>query len=104
MLVGQDCQQHLQLPLDALLPPRTCAEPHIGHLHSLVLADVFKRFSDFKSDTSAPKAMLLTGTDEHGMKIQKAAESKGVTPRELCDTVSKRFEVRDHALEITIHS
>lgn len=68
-------------------------EPHIGHLHSLVLADVFVRFKRFEAGSSAPKALLLTGTDENGMKIQKAAEAKGVTPRELCDSVSQRFEV-----------
>jgi methionyl-tRNA synthetase len=57
------------------------------------LADVFTRFSRCKQGASAPKPLLLTGTDEHGMKIQKAAESKGMSPRDLCDTVSKRFEV-----------
>lgn len=34
---------------------------------------------------------MLTGTDEHGMKIQKAAEKLNTTPLELCDRVSKRF-------------
>jgi methionyl-tRNA synthetase len=35
----------------------------------------------------------VTGTDEHGMKIQKAAQSKDMTPIELCDKVSLRFKV-----------
>ena len=38
--------------------------------------------------------MLSTGTDEHGLKIQKAAALEGVTPEELCNQVSGRFKVR----------
>ncbi|KAF9305622.1 methionyl-tRNA synthetase [Mortierella antarctica] len=63
------------------------AVPHIGHLHSAVLADTFKRFQELKGR----KALLSTGTDEHGLKIQQAAEQAGVSEIELCDQVSKRF-------------
>jgi methionyl-tRNA synthetase len=48
------------------------AEPHVGHLYSLVLADVLKRWHELKHPHT--KSTLLTGTDEHGMKVQKAAE------------------------------
>ncbi|KAF9099419.1 methionyl-tRNA synthetase [Mortierella sp. AD031] len=64
------------------------AVPHIGHLHSAVLADTFKRFHEMKGR----KAILSTGTDEHGLKIQQAAAQAGVTEIELCDQVSKRFQ------------
>lgn len=47
------------------------AEPHVGHLYTILLADVLKRWQVLKGDH---QAALLTGTDEHGMKVQKAAE------------------------------
>ena len=64
------------------------AEPHIGHLHSNVLADVLARYAALRH--SGP-AQLATGTDEHGMKIQRTAEARGEDPRALCDRVSGRF-------------
>ncbi|KAF8923062.1 tRNA synthetases class I (M)-domain-containing protein [Dissophora ornata] len=63
------------------------AVPHIGHLHSVVLADTFKRFQELKGR----KALMSAGTDEHGLKIQQAAAEAGVKEIELCDTVSQRF-------------
>lgn len=76
------------------------AEPHIGHLHSLVLADVLKRYRHLRYGEQEPKPVLLTGTDEHGMKIQKAAQGQGITPLALCDRVSKRFEALAQAANI----
>ncbi|ORZ27075.1 tRNA synthetases class I (M)-domain-containing protein [Lobosporangium transversale] len=64
------------------------AVPHIGHLHSAVLADTFKRFHVMKGR----KALLSTGTDEHGLKIQQAAMLAGVKEIDLCDQVSQRFK------------
>ncbi|KAK3815257.1 MAG: tRNA synthetases class I (M)-domain-containing protein [Benniella sp.] len=63
------------------------AVPHVGHLHSAVLADTIKRFQELKGR----KAILSTGTDEHGLKIQQAAEQAGIKEIELCDAVSERF-------------
>lgn len=65
------------------------ADPHIGHLYSLAVADTFARHARL----SAPKRRVVftTGTDEHGMKIQKAAQDRGLEPRELCDRLSLRF-------------
>ncbi|KAG0255502.1 methionyl-tRNA synthetase, partial [Actinomortierella ambigua] len=62
--------------------------PHIGHLHSAVLADTLKRFHEMKGR----KVMLSTGTDEHGLKIQQAASAAGVSEIELCNNVSQRFK------------
>ncbi len=63
------------------------AEPHIGHAYSTVLADFMKRFySMLGYDT-----MFLTGTDEHGDKIQQSADAAGVTPQEHVDRVSGLF-------------
>jgi len=41
---------------------------------------------------------MCTGTDEHGLKIQRVAEAKGIEPKALCDGVSERFRVRSTVL------
>lgn len=61
--------------------------PHIGHLYTMVLADVFKRWQQI----SGKQAFLCTGTDEHGMKIQRAAAQQEVPPKEFCDENSEKF-------------
>lgn len=67
------------------------AAPHIGHLHSMVLADVIARYSRIRHPERP--VIFATGTDEHGMKIQQAAKAKGVDEQEFCDSVSQRFRV-----------
>ncbi|KAF7902849.1 hypothetical protein EAF00_002751 [Botryotinia globosa] len=64
------------------------AAPHVGHLYTMVLADVFKRWQVLKGDT----AILCTGTDEHGMKIQRAAALAGALPKEFCDIGAETFK------------
>jgi hypothetical protein len=55
--------------------------PHIGHAYTTIACDVMSRYKRMKGfDTH-----FLTGTDEHGQKIQTAAEAKGMTPQELVD-------------------
>jgi len=61
--------------------------PHMGHAYSSIIADVFARFK--RNDNS--KVYFLTGTDEHGLKIQKAAEKAGLDPLIYCDKISKVF-------------
>ncbi|GAA98127.1 uncharacterized protein L969DRAFT_46162 [Mixia osmundae IAM 14324] len=74
------------------------ADPHIGHLHSMVLADVLKRYQALRS---RKPAFLATGTDEHGLKIQRAAQSQGLEPIELCDKVSQTFRALASAASIS---
>jgi len=63
------------------------AKPHMGHAYSSIAADVIARFKQIEGyDVS-----FLTGTDEHGLKIQKAAEKKNKSPLEFCDEISKTF-------------
>ncbi|TDZ40001.1 putative methionine--tRNA ligase [Colletotrichum spinosum] len=63
------------------------AAPHVGHMYSMLLADFFKRWEALKGR----RAILCTGTDEHGSKVQQAAARQGVAPKELCDATSDKF-------------
>jgi methionyl-tRNA synthetase len=61
--------------------------PHIGHAYTTVIADALARWHRLSGDDT----FFLTGTDEHGLKVQRAAEAHGVTPREWADTTVERF-------------
>ena len=62
-------------------------KPHIGHAYTTILADVLSRYYRFMGRN----VFFLTGLDEHGQKVQQAAESKGVTPIEHCNEMAPRF-------------
>ncbi|KAK1814243.1 methionyl-tRNA synthetase [Friedmanniomyces endolithicus] len=64
------------------------AAPHVGHMYTLILTDVLKRWQELKQR----KSILVTGTDEHGMKIQQAAAKAGVPPKEFCDRGAEVFK------------
>ena len=55
------------------------AQPHLGHAYTTIIADAVSRWHRLLGDD----VHLLTGTDEHGLKIQQAADAKGVTPQAL---------------------
>jgi len=61
--------------------------PHIGHAYEKVLADVIARFRRLMGDT----VFFLTGTDEHGQKVQQSARRRGIEPQLLADEVSAEF-------------
>ena len=63
------------------------AKPHMGHAYSSIVADFFARFKRIQGFN----VFFLTGTDEHGQKIQRAAEKKGMEPKAFCDEISKTF-------------
>jgi methionyl-tRNA synthetase len=67
------------------------AVPHIGHLYSLVIADIFARYQRILQPNRPVE--FLAGTDEHGLKIQKAAQAKGLAPSVFCDQISDQFHV-----------
>ncbi|KAM9248638.1 methionine--tRNA ligase, mitochondrial [Dugong dugon] len=67
------------------------AAPHIGHLYSALLADALCRHRRLRVPVAAA-TRFSTGTDEHGLKIQQAAATAGLTPAELCDRVSAQFQ------------
>lgn len=74
------------------------AEPHIGHLYSLVIGDVFARYHRLQDRD----VRFLAGTDEHGLKIQKAAHAwsggEG-NEKKFCDSLSERFRVSQRVIK-----
>ncbi len=73
------------------------ANPHMGHAYSSIIADFFARFK--KMDGF--KVHFLTGTDEHGLKIQRSAEKKGLSTLEFCNQISKTFRDLSQTLNLT---
>ena len=62
-------------------------KPHIGHAYTTILADVLTRFHRNAGDD----VFFLTGLDEHGQKVQQAAESRNIDPKQHCDEMAPRF-------------
>ena len=71
--------------------------PHIGHAYTTVIADTIARFARLKGDDT----YFMTGTDEHGQKMQTTAEKQGKTAKELADENSARFKAMNDALGIS---
>lgn len=69
--------------------------PHIGHAYTTIAADFMARYQRLQGQN----VFFLTGTDEHGQKVDKAAQLKGVSPQALCDDVSQRFRALVHTGE-----
>jgi len=61
--------------------------PHIGHTYTTVLADVIARYHRMRGE----QVYFLTGTDEHGQKVEKAAAARGITPKQLADEVVANY-------------
>ena len=62
-------------------------KPHIGHAYTSIAADVIARFKALDGFD----VKFLTGTDEHGQKVEKAAKDCGISPLEFTDNVSQAF-------------
>ncbi len=65
------------------------AAPHIGHAYTTIAADALSRY--MRRSLGADRVHFLTGTDEHGQKIQRAAAQAGVAPLEFTDSISAQF-------------
>ncbi len=61
--------------------------PHLGHAYTTLVADTLARFHRMRGDDTR----FLTGTDEHGQKIEQAAEKRGMSPQQLVDLVAPQF-------------
>lgn len=73
------------------------SKPHLGHALEKVQADVLARYHRLKGD----KTWFLTGTDEHGAKIARAAASAGKEPQEFTDEISEKFKGLKQALNLS---
>jgi len=73
------------------------ANPHMGHAYSSIIADFFARFKRIDGFD----VHFLTGTDEHGLKIQRAAENKNVKPLDFCDQISQTFRDLSKTLNLS---
>ena len=71
--------------------------PHLGHAYTTIVADTLARFHRMRGDDTR----FLTGTDEHGQKIEEAAKKRGLTPQQLVDDVAPRFAEVWRALGIS---
>jgi methionyl-tRNA synthetase len=69
-------------------------KPHIGHAYNVIACDVLARFQRL----DGKDVFFLTGTDEHGLKMQQNAEAEGITPKELADRNSAIFREMDEKL------
>jgi methionyl-tRNA synthetase len=72
-------------------------KPHIGHAYTTILADVLASYHRLLGVPT----YFLTGTDEHGQKVQQAADKNGLTPQQQCDQTVVRFQELWKRLEIT---
>ncbi len=63
-------------------------KPHIGHAYTSTACDVIARFMRL----SGREVFFLSGTDEHGQKVEQSAEKKGVDPKDFVDEVSQSFK------------
>ncbi|MEA3428922.1 MAG: class I tRNA ligase family protein, partial [Thermodesulfobacteriota bacterium] len=64
------------------------AMPHIGHAYTTIVADVVCRFNFMQQN----ETLFLTGTDEHGDKIVRAAKKENISPKAYADKISKIFK------------
>jgi methionyl-tRNA synthetase len=71
--------------------------PHIGHAYTTVATDFIARYRRLKGD----ETYFLTGTDEHGLNLQRAAEAKGQTPQAFVDEMEPRWREVWERLEIS---
>ena len=69
----------------------------MGHAYSSIIADFFARFKTIDEHN----VFFLTGTDEHGLKIQRSAENEGQDPKTFCDHISKTFRDLSKTLNLS---
>src|SRR5690242_3818666 len=64
------------------------AAPHIGHAYTTIVADLIKRFRTMQGY----RAVLTTGSDEHGVNVERAAVRLGKSPKEYTDVIAAEFQ------------
>ncbi len=76
----------------------TNAAPHIGHAYTTIAADTIRALKRMQGYD----AVLTTGTDEHGVNVERAAQAQGKTPREYTDVISEEFRQQWQILGLNI--
>ena len=76
----------------------TNAAPHIGHAYTTIAADTIRRLKGMQGYD----AVLATGTDEHGVNVERAALAQGKTPQEYCDVIAEEFRNQWQTLGLAI--
>ena len=71
--------------------------PHIGHAYNSIACDVLARFMRL----DGYRVKFLTGTDEHGQKVEKSARAAGMEPKAFCDKVAQNFRDMDRLLNLS---
>jgi len=74
------------------------ARPHLGHTYTTIVADTIARFKRM----CGYDVVLLTGTDEHGQKVERAAKAAGVTPQAYADRIAREYEQLWKELDLSI--
>ncbi len=72
-------------------------QPHLGHAYEKVIADVIAR----THRSFGEEVFFLTGTDEHGQKVQQAAHAEGKSPQEYCDALAAKFQALAAVLNVS---
>lgn len=72
------------------------AEPHLGHAYTTIVGDALSRWHRLLGD----EVLYLTGTDEHGLKIQQAADAAGLAPKDFADRIAPKFAEAWQRLDI----
>ena len=75
-------------------------KPHLGSTYTTIACDAIARFYRLEGE----KVVFITGVDEHGLKIQRTAESKGIKPNEHCDKISNIYKELWNKWDITFDS
>src|SRR5215510_3207983 len=73
-------------------------QPHLGHAYEKIITDVIAR----ARRSLGQEVFFLTGLDEHGQKVQQAAQAQGKTPQAYCDELSATWKALAGKLELTI--
>jgi methionyl-tRNA synthetase len=73
------------------------AKPHLGHAYTTIIGDAVARWHRLLGDD----VRFLTGTDEHGLNIQRAADAAGLSPKEFADSIAPQFEEAWKHLQIS---
>ena len=72
-------------------------KPHLGHAYTSLVADTVARYKKLSEET----VFFVTGTDEHGQKVEEAAKKNNTSPKDFVDNVSKEFINLTKVLKLT---